>query len=153
MDNATLKFALIAGIALFILYFYTREPYNAYNEDAFDKYATVDAQPQPKDRKGALLTASTQMNRPSGVGQAPNLLPKPPADAGFGQFAPDPKELTGQNFVDASRWVSLGAMSTKRNISRDLRADIPIPKNNSVSPWQQSTIDMQNTNKPLDCPK
>lgn len=157
MDNATLKFALIAGIALVILYFYTREPYNAYNEDDYNQYASagddVPQVTQPKDRKGALLKAATQMNRPSGVGQAPNLLPKPAADAGFGQFAPDPKELTGQNFVDASRWVSLGAMSTKRNISRDLRADVPIPKNNAVSPWNQSTIDMQNTNKPLDCPK
>ena len=60
--------------------------------------------------------------------------------------------LSGQNFVDASRWVSLGSMSSRRNINRDIRADLPIPKSNGVSPWNQSSIEQQKAGKALDCP-
>jgi len=104
----------------------------------------------PEQTKGALLKAS--LGQPTSCSASANMLPKPPADDGFGQFAPNPKELAGQNFIDASRWVTLGAMSTKRNMSRDIRAEIPIPKNNAVSPWNQSSIDQQEEGRPLDCP-
>ena len=87
------------------------------------------------------------------VGIAANLLPKPqPGGPGaFGQFAPNPEALAGKNFVDASRWVSLGSMTSRRNINRDIRSDIPIPKTNAISPWNQSSIDQQIVGRSLDC--
>lgn len=104
----------------------------------------------PEQTKGALLKAS--LGQPTSCSASANLLPKPSADDGFNQFAPNPEELSGQNFIDASRWVTLGSMSTKRNMSRDLRSEIPIPKNNAISPWNQSSIDQQDEGRPLDCP-
>lgn len=116
--------------------------------------ATSDAPIQtiidPEETKGALLKAS--LGQPTSCSASANMLPKPSADDGFSQFAPNPEELSGQNFIDASRWVTLGAMSTKRNMSRDLRSEIPIPKNNAISPWNQSSIDQQDEGRPLDCP-
>lgn len=155
MDNG-LQLLLAAGaVILIILIIRNRssEPY-APLEEAPVTYAPA-GQPAPRiinpeETKGALLKAS--LGQPTSCSASANMLPKPPADDGFGQFAPDPRELAGQNFIDASRWVTLGAMSTKRNISRDIRSEIPIPKNNAVSPWNQSSIDQQVEGRPLDCP-
>jgi len=156
MDNG-LHLLLAAGaVILLILIIRSRS--------SSESYAPLEAAPvtyapagkpapriiNPEETKGALLKAS--LGQPTSCSASANMLPKPPADDGFGQFAPDPKELAGQNFIDASRWVTLGAMSTKRNISRDIRSEIPIPKNNAVSPWNQSSIDQQVEGRPLDCP-
>ena len=170
MDNANLKFVLIAGLAFFVLTSMSRgselfKPYNEsfpsrhirnapYSAAKKAKKAKKAAKKRAKKakkagRKSKLLMATTRA-RPQGP--SANLLPKPAADAGFGQFAPDPAMLSGQNFVDASRWVSLGSMSSRRNINRDIRADIPIPKSNGVSPWNQSSIEQQKAGKALDCP-
>jgi hypothetical protein len=166
MDNATLKFVLAAALAVAILYFMRTERFAPYDESAgmYEEHAaytpagaaakrvTKVVYRKPVAKKSPLLQASLQQSRPVNTGVAANLLPKRQADDGFGQFAPDPDALTGKNFVDASRWVSLGAMTSRRNINRDLRADIPIPKNNGISPWGQSSIDQQVGGKPLDCP-
>lgn len=153
MDNATLKFGLVAGLALAVIYFMTRrnERFEPLNETDTSRYEHNARYTPSGPKKSSLVRACVGKTRPTGTGASVNLLPKPAADKGFAQFAPDPDALTGQNFVDASRWVSLGAMTTKRNISRDLRADIPIPKNNGISPWSQSSIEQQRPNKPLDC--
>jgi hypothetical protein len=166
MSNATLKFAVVTGLALVVLYSMRKaEKFTGYNEsetNRFETNAPYAAGPAAKTAakkikktvvsksKSALLGASTQHTVRGGAD--PNTLPKPKGDAGFGQFAPDPKTLTGQNFVDASRWVSLGAMTSRRNINRDLRADIPVPKNNALSPWNQSSIEQVQPGKSLDCP-
>ena len=170
MDNTTIKFVLILGAVLLVMRWASKsEKFVAFNEtmkSRFEgpaRYVPVGAVQHKRaasktkrapavSHGSALLRASVPVNQPKGTGAAANLLPKPAADAGFGQFAPNPKELTGQNFVDASRWVSLGAMTSRRNINRDIRSDIPIPKNNGLSPWNQSTIEQQPSNKPLDCP-
>ncbi len=149
MDNTTLKFFVVLAAAVLVLYLMSR------SESAkAEKYTVVDIRdtgddedpvPQAIDRA---LQQTTQL--PPAIGVASSMLPKPSADTGFfGQFAPDPKELTGQNFVDATRWTSLGAMTSKRNINRDIRAEIPVPKNNSISPWNNSTIDQQIAGVPL----
>ena len=151
MDNATLKFAVIFGIAYLVFRkMSSRESFEgAPYELVVDSNSSCGKPKKPK--KNPLLCSS--LPAPPCTGKSVNLLPKPCADANFAQFAPNPKDLAGQNFVDASRWVSLGSMSSRRNINRDLRADIPIPKNNGVSPWNQSTIEQQQpTTKPLDCP-
>ena len=163
MDNATLKLLGIFIIAVFVIYKMKQsEAFSPYNESMpsrFERNASVN--PQNKMLKkpiatrptgSALVSASSAgLGAPKGTGTAPNLLPKPKADDGFGQFAPDPKELTGQNFVDATRWVSLGAMTSRRNINRDIRGDVPIPKNNGISPFQQSTIEQQPAGKLINC--
>ena len=155
MDNATLKFAVIAGIAFLIFRNMranaTTEKFEGAPYEVVVNPTSSCSKPKQQPKKTALL--STLPAPPACVGKSVNLLPKPCADADFAQFAPNPKDLAGQNFVDASRWVSLGSMSSRRNINRDLRADIPIPKNNGISPWNQSTIEQQQpTSKPLDCP-
>jgi len=155
MDNG-LQLLLAAGAAILIILIIRR------NRSTPESYAPLEEAPvtyapagqpapriiDPEETKGALLKAS--LGQPTSCSASANMLPKPSAD-GFA-FAPNPSELTGQNFIDASRWVTLGAMSTKRNISRDIRSEIPIPKNNAVSPWNQSSIDQQVEGRPLDCP-
>lgn len=156
MVNATLKFALIVALALGVVYIMrSAEKFTPYDEsmtNRFEHNAPYEPVIKPAKKSHALLRAAVPTNQPKGTGVDPNLLPKPAADDGFGQFAPDPSQLAGQNFVDASRWVSLGAMSSRRNMTRDLRADIPIPKTNAVSPWNQSSIEQQVPGKALDCP-
>ena len=151
MDNAALKFAVIAGIAYLIFRNMRADAATEKFEGApYEVVVDPNVSCKPKQPKKTLLDVPAL---PACAGKSVNLLPKPCADADFAQFAPNPKDLAGQNFVDASRWVSLGSMSSRRNINRDLRADIPIPKNNGVSPWNQSTIEQQQpTTKPLDCP-
>ena len=171
MDNATLKLLGIFSIAVLVLYMMKKSeafsPYNESMKSRFERNASVGPKNKfpknkfPKNKflkhiptrdGSALITAaSAGLGAPKGTGTAPNLLPKPKADDGFGQFAPDPKELTGQNFVDATRWVSLGAMTSRRNINRDIRGDVPIPKNNGISPFQQSTIEQQQAGKLINC--
>ena len=155
MDSPTLKLVLIAGLVIAALSILSRksELFAAYDPTS-EMHEEVVAKAVTKKTKNAafksnLLKAST---RSTVGGASVNLLPKASADAGFAQFAPDPKMFAGQNFVDASRWVSLGAMSSRRNINRDIRADIPIPKSNGVSPWNNSTIEQSQPGKPLDCP-
>jgi hypothetical protein len=161
MDSPTLKLVLIAGLVIAALSILTRksELFAAY-DPTDDIHEAVVARAAMKGKKAkknknaafkpnALLKAST---RSTVGGASVNLLPKTSGDAGFAQFAPDPKMVSGQNFVDASRWVSLGAMSSRRNISRDLRSDVAIAKSNGVSPWNNSTIDQIQAGKPLDCP-
>ena len=160
MDSPTLKLVLIAGLVIAALSILTRksELFAAYDPtDDIHEEVVARAMKAKKAKKNknaafkpnALLKAST---RSTVGGASVNLLPKTSGDAGFAQFAPDPKMVSGQNFVDASRWVSLGAMSSRRNINRDIRTDIPIPKSNGVSPWNNSTIDQAQAGKPLDCP-
>ena len=169
MDNGNLKFVLVAGLAFYLLTSMSRgselfKPYessSAYEQNAsysetkavkkaVKKATKKAAKGAKKGRTSALLKATGAVAQPQGT--SANLLPKPAADAGFGQFAPDPAMLSGQNFVDASRWVSLGSMSSRRNINRDIRAEVPIPKSNGLSPWNQSSIEQQKSGKALDCP-
>jgi hypothetical protein len=149
MDNATLKFLVILALAAIVLYLMTRKNSTTENFTVVDIREGADddgAPPAPQLVKA--IGKAAQM--PKGIGASSNTMPKPPADTGFfGQFAPDPKELAGQNFVDATRWTSLGVMTSKRNINRDLRPEIPIPKNMTISPWLQSSIDQQYAGKAL----
>lgn len=156
MDSATLKFAITATVAIALLYILGKKPerFQAYEVEgdnaAYDPPAAPPAVAKKNARKGGLLKAAKGAN-PAVVGSVdPNSLPKPPADDGFGAFAPGVADITGQNFVDASRYVSLGAMTTKRNLNRDLRSEIPIPKNAGVSPWLNSTIEQQPARQPLE---
>ena len=148
MDSATLKFLVILAMAAVILYLMTRK-------NTTEKYTVVDIRQTDDDDEEPVQQAVVEAlgksaTPPKGVGASSNTFPKPPADTGFfGQFAPDPKELAGQNFVDATRWTSLGTLTSKRNINRDIRPEIPIPKNMSISPWQQSSIDQQYAGKAL----
>jgi len=170
MDSALLKFVIVAALAFAVIYgMRSPERYQPFDESATNRFernaaytpsgAAAPAQkrvwkPKPKvAAKSPLLQASTQAGRPTNVGIAANLLPKPqPGGPGaFGQFAPNPEALAGKNFVDASRWVSLGSMTSRRNINRDIRSDIPIPKTNAISPWNQSSIDQQIVGRSLDC--
>jgi len=147
------KLFLAIAIGLLIWWLMRKENY-APLEDTPEQTATVTAPSagilKNTQRKGALRRAS--VSQPTSCSASVNLLPKPKADNGFGQFAPDPSKLKGKNFIDASRWVTIGAMSTRRNVNRDLRSDVPIPKNNGVSPWNQSSMDQQPEGRPLDCP-
>lgn len=146
MDNSTI---IVILAAIVILYLMTRSQTQAEKFTVVDirEGQDEDEDPVPKAIDAA-LQQSTQL--PPTIGVSSSTLPKPSANTGFfGQFAPDPKELTGQNFVDATRWTSLGAMTSKRNISRDIRAEIPVPKNNGISPWNNSTIDQQVAGVPL----
>lgn len=155
MDSSTLKFFAAAGIAVAVLYVMRSERYQAFDESERSRfegnaaYGVPTPALSPSVKKSTMLAATTQHTLSGGT--APNLLPKPKADDGFGQFAPDPGALAGKNFVDASRWVSLGAMTSRRNISRDIRDTIPIPKTNALSPWNQSTIEQQQIGKGLGC--
>ena len=149
-----MNYLVIIAIAVLVyLIIRNREPYAPLTEDPVAP-ASVDKKPisiLPKGgkHKGALLKAS--LGQPTSCSASVNMLPKPKEDDGFGQFAPDPKVIRGKNFIDASRWVTLGTMSTRRNVSRDIRSEIPIAKNNAVSPWNQSSIDQQPEGKSLDC--
>jgi hypothetical protein len=162
MDNTTLKLIGLFAIAVLILYRMNKSegfsPYNESIKSRFERNASVGPRKPRVYRKPLVVketpliaAAASGLGAPKGTGAAPNLMPKPKADDGFGQFAPDPKELTGQNFVDATRWVSLGAMTSRRNINRDIRGDVPIPKNNGISPFQQSTIEQQQAGKLINC--
>jgi len=157
MDNATLKYLLAAAFAIGVLYMMrTSEKFQPYDESdtsEFIRNAPSGVQYPKIARKtdGSLLKAVGKAQRPMNTGVSAQLLPKPTADDGFGQFAPNPEALIGKNFVDASRWVSLGAMTTRRNINRDLRAEPAIPKTNGISPWNQSSIEQQAQRNPLDC--
>lgn len=161
MDSTTLKLLGIFAIAVLVLYMMKKSeafsPYNESQKSRFEKNASVGAPrilKKPiatRDGSALIAAASAGLGAPKGTGTSVNTLPKPKADDGFGQFAPDPKELTGQNFVDATRWVSLGAMTSRRNINRDIRGDVPIPKNNGISPFQQSTIEQQQAGKLINC--
>jgi len=78
--------------------------------------STMDSfEPAPAAGSGAALMAAQQSVPMAPMAASTDLLPKASADAGFAQFAPDPAALTGQNFVDASRWVSQGTLGTHRN--------------------------------------
>lgn len=153
MDSATLKFLVILAVAAVALYLTTRSQASA---KAMEKYTVADIREGVDDDEDTEPVVQQAINKAlssqtaATLGVASSMMPKAPVDTGFfGQFAPDPKELTGQNFVDATRWTSLGAMTSRRNINRDIRADVPIPKNMSVSPWNQSTIDQQQAGVPL----
>jgi hypothetical protein len=154
MDTSTLKFAVIFGIAYLVMrkMSSSRESFEGAPYELVVNPNSSCKKAFRKPKKNTLLYSSVPA-LPC-AGKSVNMLPKQPVDNNnFAQFAPNPKDLIGQNFVDASRWVSLGSMSSRRNINRDLRADIPIPKNNALSPWNQSTIEQQQpTTKPLDCP-
>ena len=162
LDSVSLKFLVLAGIAAFVLFAMSRRrardgfaPFAWYGYDggaAPDAWAK-EIKPKrenyaPQERSALLDAARADAMAP--LAASSDLLPKASADAGFAQFAPDPAALTGQNFVDASRWVSMGTVGTHRNANYQLRADIPIPKNNKISPWMQSTIDQDTYRKPLE---
>jgi hypothetical protein len=157
MDTNLLIIIAIAVIVFLLIRNKNQEPYAPLADEPImpakaetKKPITIlKKDPSTKRRKGALLKAS--LGQPTSCSASVNMLPKPKADDGFGQFAPDPKELRGKNFIDASRWVTLGAMSTRRNINRDIRSEIPIAKNNGISPWNQSSIDQQQEGRSLDC--
>lgn len=154
MDSATLKFALAAALAFALLYNLGKKPerFQAYESDSDAAEITPEEAPKvakSKSKRGGNLLKASKGADPRMVPSVdPDALPKPPVDDGFAAFAPG--DLTSQNFVDASRWVSLGAMTTKRNLNRDLRAEIPIPKNSGISPWLNSTIDQQPVRKALE---
>jgi hypothetical protein len=170
LDNASLKFLLAAALAFFVLFAMSRKRTDSFAPFAW--YGKEGGESGWPEGWGAPITprlpqAAKRENYNAGLVQDPvltaagatamapqatsaDLLPKTSPDAGFGQFAPDPAALTGQNFVDASRWVSVGTLGTHRNANYQLRADIPIPKNNAVSPWQQSTIEQDTYRKPLE---
>lgn len=155
MDNGLQLLLAAAAIIVIIVILRRRssEPYAPLEGAVVTPAPAGEPAPRiinPEETKGALLKAS--LGQPTSCSASANMLPKPSADDGFGQFAPNPQELAGQNFIDASRWVTLGAMSSKRNMSRDIRSEIPIAKNNAVSPWNQSSIDQQEQGRPLDCP-
>lgn len=162
LDNATLKLLLAAVLAIFLLFKMSR----GWTRDGFAPFAwygyeggeapgewgtELAAKGGPKNN-----TKQSAMQRAAkGTAMAPlaasaDLLPKRAADEGFAQFAPDPAALTGQNFVDASGWVSMGTLGVHRNANYQLRADIPIPKNNKISPWLNSTIEQDTYRKPLE---
>ena len=145
LDNGTLKLLLAAALAFVVLRVMmgTPESFEPDYDHASDYAAVVpprEGLEEAPPSGGALMAAQT---RPVAActGIDSNTLPKPASDAGFGQFAPQPGALNGQNFVDASRWVGMGNLTSRRNANRQLRPDIPVPKNNSISPWMQSTIE------------
>lgn len=155
MDTNFLIVVAIAVIIFLIIRNKKQEPYAPLSEDPIMPAKADTNEPITilkkgnTRRKGALLKAS--LGQPTSCSASVNMLSKPKSDDGFGQFAPDAKELRGKNFIDASRWVTLGAMSTRRNINRDIRSEIPIAKNNGISPWNQSSIDQQPEGRSLDC--
>ena len=150
MENTTFKILGLAAVAAAILYITRKsELFTGYDESEpsrFERNAPAADAPAAGSK---LVAAAAAANGPKAT--SANMLPKPDADDGFGQFAPNPKELTGQNFVDATRWVSLGAMMSRRNVNRDIRGDVPIPKTNAISPWNQSSIDQQQAGKLINC--
>lgn len=161
LDAASLKIVVMAALALLVLWVMTRKRRDGFAPFAWYGYEGGEAPGQwgreikPKrenyapQEKSAVLKASADLPM-APLAVSSDLLPKAPVDSGFAQFAPDPSALTGQNFVDASRWVSMGTVGTHRNANYQLRADIPIPKNNAVSPWMQSTIEQDTYRKPLE---
>ncbi len=154
-----MKFLLAAVLAFGVLYIMNKraEKYNPYDpvydiRQPYERMTPRKPKKPVKGKKKALLKAVKKVNCPMNTGISAQLLPKPRADDGFGQFAPNPEALIGKNFVDASRWVSLGAMTSRRNINRDLRSEPTIPKSNAISPWNQSSIEQQMVRNALDCP-
>ena len=160
-----MKIVLAAALAFFVLWkmaAWGREgfaPFAWYGRDTADVPAAwgkeISSRTQQKtdgyvDPSEDPLIGAARNSAMAPLSASTNLLPKASPDAGFAQFAPDPKALTGQNFVDASRWVSLGTVGTHRNANYQLRADIPIPKNNKVSPWNNSVIEQDSYRKPLE---
>jgi hypothetical protein len=82
------------------------------------------------------------------------LLPKGSMGAGAGVAPVSASDLTGQNFMDASHHAAvdvIGVSQTKRNISYDIRTEVPNPTS-SVSPWSNTTIqpDVIKNGRPLE---
>jgi hypothetical protein len=100
--------------------------------------------------EGKLQNAVRAAHAPGPMPVSVNALPKPAPQPAWSEFAPDPAVLTGQNFVDSSRWVGMSTMSNRRNANRQLRADPPIAKDNSISPWMQSSIEQDMYRRPLE---
>jgi hypothetical protein len=70
------------------------------------------------------------------------LLPKGSMGATAGVSPVSASDLTGQNFMDASHHAAvdvIGVSQTKRNISYDIRTEVPNPTG-KVSPWANTTI-------------
>lgn len=77
-----------------------------------------------------------------------DLLPQPTlqGDTDFAKFAP----LGGMNFLSSQRFLGMSTQGgSMRNSSHDLRRIIPIKKE-TVSPWNQSTIEPDLLRRPLD---
>lgn len=159
MSNAALKILIAVALAAFVALRFMRtrqaqvDDYEEPEQALPPSMVETAAAPADIVRGGSRLLEAVQLAASDApASTSTSLLPKPCADGDAScMFAPDPGALTGQNFVDASRWVSMGTLHSRRNANRQLRADIPIPKNNGVSPWSQSTIENnEEFRKPLE---
>ena len=79
---------------------------------------------------------------------ADDLLPKDAANSKWAQVNPAGQgELKDQNFLNAGYQIGIDTIGQSlRNANYQLRSDPPNPKL-SVGPWQQSTIDYDNSRK------
>lgn len=76
----------------------------------------------------ALPTPSSCMSQPQSIDT--DLLPKPQskAESDFAEFAPNPSALANQSYLEPAKFIGMDTtMGTKRNSSRDIRPNIPIP--------------------------
>jgi len=100
--------------------------------------------PQPSGAEPAL---------PKAIGVSTDLLPTtgPVQSDDWSQFAPK-DALASKNYLEAAQLIGQNTISgSLKNPNMSLRADPPIKKDDSLSPWLVSTFDADPLRKKLDC--
>jgi len=113
------------------------------------------------------VASSSEMNYASANGiqtTTPNSLPSQPPMVDPSQYLPSDTNsqwasltpsgngaLQSVNLLQAGAIIGMNTQgSSLRNANLQLRSEVPIPKNNNISPWMNSTIDPDTHRKPLE---
>ena len=115
----------------------------------------------------APVASSSEMSYASANGiqtTTPNSLPSQPPMVDPSQYLPADSNsqwaslspsgngaLQSVNLLQAGSLIGMNTQgSSLRNANLQLRSEVPIPKNNNISPWMNSTIDPDTLRKPLE---
>ena len=144
-NNNVLKYALIAIVVYFI--------YTKYYKETLENTVTVTNQPLVQPDLTLAEQASVPVQTPEQThldsiiaGQTQlttqDLLPKYDSANDFTKQNPVSQLLQQQNFLQAGYHHGINTNMESNKIQYlDLRSCPPIPKNNNISPWQNSSYE------------
>ena len=96
---------------------------------------------------------ATMAPLPKAIGVSTDLMPPPTpvVENDFAEFAPK-NALADRNFLEADKMIGIDTIEgSLKNANYSLRADPPLKKDDSISPWMVSTFTHDSRRKKLDC--
>lgn len=137
--NDMLKLALILVAVYFFMQYYNKETLDNVVSDKIVDLPVV-AAPAPVD-----TTEQQQIDKivaGTSTLTTADLLPKYDDASDFAKQNPVSKVLQSQNFLQAGYHVGINTVIQSNKIPyNDIRSMPPIPKNNNVSPWMNSSYE------------